>query len=287
MGANDGQIVGLSLLLGDGNVGKRFNIVVVAEGYRSEELPNFASDADAVLAKLTTSPPFASSIGALNVFRLDVASKMSGADQGTNLVDTYFDASFDASMPRLLLVDEKLVESTVSAAITTSSGAAAPNHKIIVLVNTPQDGGSGGTTNGIAVCASGPSSDGDVYERTVLHELGHTFGMADEYPNETASLFVFKKKSGATTTTDIMPNLSRTYVKDSLPQPWQSLVNTTVLPTVRAAGAPPLPEDTVGAFPVDDTGYYVPQWKCTMQDSRDAYCVVCATCIGSQIATFK
>jgi len=291
MSANDGEVIGLTLLWGDGNVGKHYNIVIVAEGYQASELDRFASDATAVLTKFKTSEPFASSMGALNVFRLDVASTMSGADDeadGTH-VDTYFDAYFDAVTPRLLCVNDSLVESTVSTAIQNPNGTAAPVHKILVIVNTSQDGGSGGTTNGIAVSASGlASSSSDVYERTVLHEMGHAFGLCDEYPNETTSMIRLKKAITAVATPDIMPNLSTTYQRDSLPQPWRSLLTPGVpLPTVWVPGDPPLSAATVGAFPVDDSGYYVPQWSCTMQDSREPYCVVCATWIGSQLETLK
>jgi hypothetical protein len=294
MSTSDGTVKQLVLLSGDGNVGAAFNIVLVAEGYRDEDLGTFASDAEDVLAQLTRNEPFASNIKAFNVFRLDVASTEAGADDQTGKRATYFDAHFASYPPQLLLVDSGLVESEVQGYLTSGDGSKAAVHKAVVLVNTPRDGGSGGV--GEAVCVASRAYGA----ATILHELGHTFGLTDEYaadgPGElplamrlrVRQLRAAKREQRAAERPPVgaprWPNLSISYRRQDLPEPWAALIDhDTPLPTIRGRDEPPLPPDTVGAFPDLNSDCYRPQWDCTMRDCEDPFCAVCRDFINTEI----
>ena len=78
-------------------------VAVVSEGYESGDLGQFADDVDDFIATWFATPPFDQVVNqqAFNVYRVDVASTDSGADDpgtcagGTGtLVDTYFDGSY-------------------------------------------------------------------------------------------------------------------------------------------------------------------------------------------------
>lgn len=83
MGVMDGKVIGATKIVDNGDPGERFNLVLVAEGYRETELNNFASDASHFVGGLFMTVPFKSRYCAINVWRLDVASDESGADDPT------------------------------------------------------------------------------------------------------------------------------------------------------------------------------------------------------------
>ena len=112
MTATDGSIVGTTRIVDNGSPACRFNLVLVAEGYRQTELGQFATDAQRFVDVLFATPPFDALQTAFNVYRVDVSSTDSGADDpaacgGTGATPaTFFDASFcNSGIQRLLLVD--------------------------------------------------------------------------------------------------------------------------------------------------------------------------------------
>src|SRR6202022_1378805 len=118
--------------------------------------------------------PFSSIIAAVNVFRVDVASTDSGADDpaacgGTGATArTYFDAAFcNQGIRRLLTVN-------TNTAVSTAASQVPEVHMGLVIVNSTVYGGSGGP---VAVFSRDPQA-----AEIALHEMGHTaFGFADEY----------------------------------------------------------------------------------------------------------
>ena len=175
MGTHDGHVIGATKIVDNGPNNRRFNIVVVAEGYRSSELTQFAGDAERLVAELRATPPFTANMPGINVHRLDVRSTDSGADipasTGTAAVDkrTAFDARFGAGgLSRLLVVDNALVLNAVNAYVATW-------HAILVIVNSTTYGGAGGAVGTFSLAPGA--------HRIALHEMGHSaFGLADEYP---------------------------------------------------------------------------------------------------------
>src|SRR5262245_49682316 len=118
MGATDGFLHEHKNLLDHGPASDRWNLVILSEGYQELELADFHSDADMFLKGLLSSPPFdAIDVeSAINIWRIDVSSKASGADDpalcgGTGFVAaTYFDATFCLNgLPRLIGVNHDLV----------------------------------------------------------------------------------------------------------------------------------------------------------------------------------
>src|SRR5271165_5445842 len=124
MGVADGHVLGAQLIVNSGPPSQRWNVVIVAEGYRDVELPQFALDALACAQGLLSIAPFNQLASGINVYRLDISSLDSGADDpvacgGTGFVArTYLDASFcNYGLRHLLMVDTSLTVSTVNAAV--------------------------------------------------------------------------------------------------------------------------------------------------------------------------
>ena len=88
MGLGDGAVVGTSLIVDHGPPTDRWNLVIVGDGYRQAELAQFATNAQDVVTALFAAPPFSDPGGllfppltsAINVYRVDVRSTDSGAD---------------------------------------------------------------------------------------------------------------------------------------------------------------------------------------------------------------
>lgn len=276
MGTADGTVERLVLVAGDGAIGARYNLVLVAEGYRAEDADTFYGDALKITKAILAEPPFAAHKKALNIFRLDVWSKEAGADRGSTKAATYFDAAFDNVTTQLLRVDEELVAKTVQDAFVEDEHEGHA-HKVVVVVNTSAYGGSGGLGAGVCVTARSHGAS------TLLHELGHLFSLLDEYDSPAA----FPQPLGnppapptppLSTTPITSPNISFSAERANLP--WANLV----------ASATPLPTDgygnakTIGAYSVKDQGMtvYRSQWECCMRSvGLDPYCTVCAGHIES------
>jgi len=256
VGTSDGYVERLVLVAGDGQIASRFNIVLVADGYRDVDRTLFEADAAQIAISVLSAKPFVDHADTVNIFRLDVWSAERGAGDASHTVRTYFDSAFDANVPQLLLANTALVANTVQLAFS-SDGSDGHAHKMIVVVNTDTYGGSGGVGAGVAVASRAEAAI------TLLHELGHLFGLLDEYdrPNVLASF-----------AESVAPNLASSSVRTDLP--WADLVAPkTFLPT----DGHRVPDATVGAFSVDDDGTsYRPQWRCRMRHTvTGSYCAVC------------
>ena len=154
MTIHDGEVLGAVQILDNGDPAERFNLVLVAEGYRESELGQFAIDADHFVAGLLATAPFNLHPCAFNIWRLDVASTDSGADDpllcdGTGATpDTYFDARFCyQGIKRALVCNSSLVLKTVDEEVLPEC------HSAQVIVNSPIYGGTGGTV-GVASTAT-------------------------------------------------------------------------------------------------------------------------------------
>ena len=171
----DGTVFGATKILDNGLATDRFNLVLIAEGYRKSELPSFAADAAQFAEFFLKTPPYDTNSGAFNIWRIDVISKDSGADDpgacggSREKPDTFFDASFcgDGRIRRLLRVDNRTVFNVLNAEIPEWDQA-------LVIVNSTIFGGRGGTPAVTSLAGS--------WETIAIHELGHSvFCLADEY----------------------------------------------------------------------------------------------------------
>lgn len=289
MSARDGRVVRTAKIVDHGPASARWNLVVLSEGYREPELAQFAGDAERFCETLFATPPFDALRTAINVFRVDVASTDSGADDpaacdGTGATPaTFFDASFcNGGLRRSLQVDTALV-------METATDQVPEWHVVIVVVNSPVYGGSG--ADGVPVYSLASQA-----ERIALHELGHSaFGLADEYAD--------REGCGSAETDDhryvgdepVEPNVTADPSRRTLK--WRDLVRgSTALPTTANADCTecdpqpnPVADDTVGAFEgarYFHCGLYRPQYTCLMQESAEPFCAVCTRRIRETLTPF-
>ena len=286
MGVGDGTIVGLTKIVDNGSEAERFNIVLVAEGYQATELDQFASDVQDFINHLVTHEPFPTYQAALNIYRLDVASTDSGADDpaacgGSGATPaTYFDASFcHGGIRRALTADTGLVIDTVNSLFPEW-------HQIIVVVNSSIWGGTGGS---VAVTSTAAG-----WVDIAIHELGHAaFALADEYEywagcgiDTGHDNYTYGEPAAANVTTDT----NRATIK------WGDLIDpTTDLPTTINADCAycdpqpsSVPAGTVGAFEgayYYHCGIYRPEFNCMMRNLV-GFCAVCRRRLGQVLSPY-
>ena len=89
MGASDGAVVGLTKIVDAGPPAKRWNLVIVAEGYRKVELPKFAIDARSVAVGtvLTEARDAGEDDPRVERFELRVVDAESRLDVGAKIFD--------------------------------------------------------------------------------------------------------------------------------------------------------------------------------------------------------
>src|SRR5581483_8278547 len=146
MGMSDGQVVGMTKIVDHGDPSQRWNLVVLSEGYQASQLDQFHTDAQNFVRTMYQTPPYDELWCGINVYRIDVSSTDSGADDpaacgGTGAAKrTYFDATFcgDGVIQRLLTVDEGSVHNVVNSLMPQA-------HMTLVIVNSSEYGGSGGS----------------------------------------------------------------------------------------------------------------------------------------------
>ena len=294
MGLADGAVVGTTQIVDNGSPSDRWNLVIVGDGYRQTELAQFATNAQDVVDALFAAPPFNEPGGilipplreAINVYRVDVRSTDSGADDpaacgGTGATAaTYFDSSFcNSGVRRLLLANSTNVINTVNAQVPQW-------HAILLLVNSTVYGGGGGA---IATASLAPGA-----LEIALHELGHSaFDLADEY-EYWAGCGVDTDRANHPPGEPAAVNVTTTLT----PLKWSALVASgTTVPTTTNANCAvcdpqpsPVAATTVGAF--EGAHYYHcdawrPQFHCKMRALNFDFCAVCRKRIKQVLGPFR
>src|SRR5262245_2541194 len=192
-GPADGTVLSLTKLVDAGPAADRFNLVLLGDGYQANEIDEFHDHADQFVQFLFDTPPFSDGCArsAINVWRIDVTSTASGADDpappadnpmtpgvdestfcagGTGAsVATYFDAKFcgDGVNRRSLVANSATAIAVLNAQLPEWDNA-------LIIVNSTIYGGTGGNP--------GVTSISGTWENIAIHEFGHSgFGLADEY----------------------------------------------------------------------------------------------------------
>ncbi|MBB4904372.1 M64 family metallopeptidase [Actinophytocola algeriensis] len=163
-----------------GDPAKRFNLVVMGDGYTAAELPEFREHLDKHLNVLWTIEPFKSYRSYVNVYAVEITSAESGVDCDPGLasgtVDTPLGMGFwggcnPGSVQRLLTVDGTAANRYADLV----AGATRANRQLLALGNSDTYGGAGG--------ANATASGGNALSALITpHELGHSLGgLQDEY----------------------------------------------------------------------------------------------------------
>jgi hypothetical protein len=288
MTTTDGTVLGMSRIVDNGPVSSRFNIVILGDGYQNSEMSKYHTDVQNFVNLFQITAPFDRIGSAINIYRVDVASTDSGADDpltcgGSGATPrTYFDATFCTQniARRLLTVNN-------ANALAVARTQVPQVHLTMMIVNSSQYGGSGGA---VATFSTDPNA-----AEIGLHEMGHTaFGLADEYDyyfgcgRETNRDYY---PGGEPALLNVTNNINRSSIK------WRTLIQlSTLLPTTSNAdctrcepGPSSVPTGTVGAF-VGAYYYhcncYRSEFNCRMRALNNPFCAACQQVILQTLAPY-
>ena len=287
MTTSDGSVVGCTKIVDRGSPAVCWNLVFLGDGYRSTELTKYATDVNNAASTLLNTPPFNGRRPVINVYRVDVSSTDSGADDpaacgGSGAVRrTYFDATFCTNGIQRLLT----VNATTALAVT---GAQVPEFDaVLVVVNSTIHGGSGGAV-GVFSLASNASE-------IAIHELGHTpFGLADEYMYYRGCGSGETDRNNHPPVEPVEPNVTIASTRSTIK--WRDLIlASTPVPTMKNPNCAqcdnrpsPVPTGVVGAFEgahYYHCGAYRPEHNCKMLTLGAPFCAVCQRRIRQMLPT--
>jgi hypothetical protein len=288
MTTNDGKVLGKEKIIDNGPNSIRWNIVILGDGFTAAEIPQYKQEAKRIADFILNTVPIKTHPRCFNVFRVDVSSTDSGADDpksagGTGATArTYFDATFGSGGVRRALV----VNSQTALNVATSQVPEV--HTTIVIVNTNVYGGTGGAVATLSL-ASGS-------EEIAVHEMGHSaFGLADEYPYWKgcgAETDRNQYAGGEPSQPNVTINTNRSQIK------WGDLImGPTPVPTTKNPNCAncdnqpsPVPDGTIGAFEgayYYHCGVFRPAFNCKMRALGPSFCAVCQRKILQVLAPFK
>lgn len=294
MSTSDGYVVGSTKIVDHGPNSQRFNLVIMGDGYRAAELPQFATDTINFVNTLRTTDPYPDLWCGFNVFRIDVVSTDSGADDPATCGDgsagsgatpkTYFDSTFcsDGNVRRLLSCNDDTAQDVANTYVPE-------NHLTMVIVNTSEYGGS---SDGRVAKLSTNASSAEI----AIHEMGHlAFSFADEYDCRscTATETGQDHSSGSDPS---QPNVTTNTDRNTIKWKAQLTSTTDPLPTTtngdctkRDTQANPKAADYVGAYEGANyfhCGCYRPSYDCRMRELGVPFCAVCQAVIRSTLQPF-
>src|ERR1035437_1333347 len=94
----------MQIILTNGPVLNRLNVVVLSEGYTSSQLAQFAVDATNAVNALLSHQPHLEYRSYFNAFAIKVASHQSGSSHYGVANDTYFNSSYDTNGDRVITI---------------------------------------------------------------------------------------------------------------------------------------------------------------------------------------
>ena len=278
----DGRVLGTTQIFNSSRRSARINLAVLSDGYQLAEMPKFAADAYRFLHHLLTTPPFDTGLALrLNVFRIDVVSTDSGADDpltcggaGTTAA-TYFDATYcgNGLVHRNLAVSVPTVLDVVEREVPEAKFA-------LVLVNSSLLGGAKLGGGPVAITAAQHPGADD----TAVHELGHlVFELADEYDySQGCKTTELREHHPGPEPVEV--NVTLNDGKNLSTLKWGDLVSatrpTTTNPNCSICDPQPspVPAGSIGTFEGADTwhcGAFRPEFDCKMRHDSQPFCTVC------------
>jgi hypothetical protein len=251
-----------------GDPADKVDIVILPEGYTTDEMDRFKADCDKFTSGLFTFEPYKHNLDKFNIRAVLAPSAESGTDIPGNRIwkNTILNSSFYTfdSERYLMTPDNKSVRNLA---------ANAPYDQIYILVNTKKYGG-GAIYNFYSTSVNSNASAAKIF----VHEFGHGFAaLADEYDD------------GSTSFNDMYPlNL----------EPWEP--NITTLVNFGSKWKSMLPANTPIPTPLENRsplqlgvyqgagyvnkGIYRSTPDCLMRTfDGDSFCPVCTTAIQKMI----
>ncbi|MGI5488098.1 M64 family metallopeptidase [Microtetraspora malaysiensis] len=163
-----------------GDPAKRFNLIIMGDGYTENELSTFAADTDQQLNVMWSIEPYKSYRNYFNVYRVDIVSGESGigcdpdlasGKKNTPLSMAFWGGCSASSVQRLITMSNTAANTYANMVAGTSSA----NRQILALANSGTYGGAGGAY----ATSSGHNS---MSALIAPHEIGHSLGgLQDEY----------------------------------------------------------------------------------------------------------
>ncbi|MFW6389166.1 MAG: M64 family metallopeptidase [Marinilabiliaceae bacterium] len=260
------------IIHGNDDAKDRADILIMAEGYTSEEKDRFYADAKKMAGSLLALSPYDSLKNHITIRALAIPSKDSGTNDPNNNIwkNTPLKSSFNT------FGTDRYLESLHTWTIFDHA-AGIPHDHIIILVNTAKYGG-GGVYNHFSITSAQHSNSPKVF----IHELGHGLaGLGDEYFSTDVAYGDFFDLN----TEPWHPNI--TTLKD-FEGKWEQLVADSVpIPTPDISKY----RNTTGVF--EGAGYsardiYRPAVNCRMRSNEaKGFCEVCREAIRKMILFYS
>src|SRR3569833_2819774 len=163
-----------------GDPAKRFNVVILGDGYTEADMPAFRKNVDQEGGTLFAFEPWRSYRSYVNVYRVEIVSGESGVScdpsvtsplRDTPLGMRFWSGCRSDGIQRLLVMDDDAAGRYAGLV----AGTSAVNRQIVALANSTTYGGAGGTY--------ATASGGNALSSLIMpHEIGHSLGgLQDEY----------------------------------------------------------------------------------------------------------
>lgn len=226
----------------------RLDLVILGDGFKSNEEADFDREAARVWAEMTRTEPFASYQGLMNVSTGFRASSRSGPGEN-NAYGSHFPKFFGS------LILAKRASLVLADAVRAGGGEA---DVVLVVVKSNRRGGT--ATGNVCYVTTGAGP------RVAIHELGHSVArLGDEYSGLSGTPRLTREQMAS-----IYPNLTTKSNRSELP--WKDWVaaDTRVPGSFFTRG--------VGAFKgggAYSSGLYRPKNRCRMRTDGPGFCEVC------------
>ena len=254
--------------IGNADITKAVDIVILPEGYTQAEMGKFVKDCDFFVKSLFDYAPYDRYKNSFNVRGVMAPSEESGCTEPgdhvyRNTVMRFSYWTFDS---------ERYCMSTDKRDIRDLAGQV-PYDQIYILINSQKYGG-GGIYNFYCSSAASNSFSGDI----IIHEFGHGFaGLADEYYQDETGYGDFYNN-------DIEPWEPNITTMVDFDAKWKDMVDKkTPIPTPREKKY----EHTIGVFEgggYEAEGIYSPHMDCLMKTFKGhVFCPVCQRAIERMI----
>lgn len=247
---------------GGGASDRRYDLVIVGDGFKSDEQALFNARVEYVAIALEGRHPYRDRMCAFNIWRVNVVSQQSGVDHPVDNVfkNTELDVRYGVPANGEA---ERCITSDSPAKIYQAAAFAPEADAIFVLANDKQPGGC---ADDLVFSSISPGFTG-----IVTHELGHKIGaLADEY----ACYFCDGSDSNVSYTDPEPGQANCTIATSAANIKWNDLILPgTPLPTTVNN-----PSGVVGLWKgcnYATQGIFRPQTACHMRTTTSEFCAVC------------